>query len=51
MRIGRAIVIPAIVAFGVAGPAVATTVMAVSTPVAAVHVPATTANPQMYYHV
>jgi hypothetical protein len=51
MRIGRAILIPAIVAFGIAGPAVATTVMAVATPQAAVHVPATTANPNMYYHV
>jgi hypothetical protein len=50
MRIGRAIVIPAIVAFGIAGPAVATTVMTVATPQAAVHVPATTANPQMFYH-
>ena len=50
MRIGRAIVIPAIVAFGIAGPAAVTTVMAVSTPVAAVHVPTTTAHPHMYYY-
>lgn len=51
MRIGRAIVIPAIVAFGIAGPAAVTTALAVATPQAAVHVPATTAQPHMYYHI
>jgi hypothetical protein len=50
MRIRRAILIPAIIAFGIAGPAAVTTALTVATPQAAVHVPATTANPKMYYH-
>ena len=51
MRIGRAILIPAIVAFGIAGPAAVTTALAVATPQAAVHVPAPAANPNLYYHI
>jgi len=52
MSIRRTIVIPAIVAFGIAGSTLAVTTITAAAAHASVHVPATatTAQPNLYYH-
>lgn len=51
MRIGRAIIIPAILALGVTGPALAASAITAAAPAGhAVHVQATQ-DPNLYYHL
>jgi hypothetical protein len=53
MRIGRALIIPAILAFGLAGSLLTGSAMSAAVaqaPSVQVHVTAATANPNMFYH-
>jgi hypothetical protein len=49
MRIGRTIILPAIIALGIAGSSLATSAITVTAEHAAT-VPAHTAQPYLYYH-